>query len=198
MLLAAACGALTVAAKAQSLEVGVHGGAIRLDNSTIGSVPTSIVEPFNYQPISLRDGFRVGFRITLNSQIYTGHELGYAYNRTALRYYNDPTSDQGMAIHQGFYNFLGYLTKDTKPVRPFATVGAHFNNYVPPGASVTSGGGSTKFGFNYGAGVKVKVSSKYGVRFDVRQYQNTKPFDLPNRTGLLKMTEISAGFSLII
>jgi opacity protein-like surface antigen len=85
-------------------------------------------------------------------------------------------------------------------IRPFATAGLHFSNFVPPGASATSGGGSTKFGFNYGAGVKVKVSSLFGVRFDLRQYQTGKPdFGglLSNRSGLLRQTEVSAGFGVL-
>jgi hypothetical protein len=46
-----------------------------------------------------------------------------------------------MAIHQGFYNYLVYATKEGFRVRPFATGGGHFSNFVPPGVSVTQGGG---------------------------------------------------------
>lgn len=187
------------AALSQPLEIGIHGGVSRLSNNNIGNVQTQLIPTDTpTQPVTLRDGFRFGFRLTLNSQVYTGHELGYAYNRTTLRFYNDPASDQGMAIHQGFYNYLGYLTKEGKRIRPFATAGVHFNTYVPPGASVSSGGGTTKFGINYGGGIKALVSSKYAIRVDFRQYQNGKPFDLPGNSGWLKMNEISAGFSLVL
>ena len=46
-----------------------------------------------------------------------------------------------MAIHQGGYNFLLYATPEGTRIRPFATGGVVFANYVPPGASATSGGG---------------------------------------------------------
>jgi hypothetical protein len=72
-----------------------------------------------------------------------------------------------------------------------------FANYVPPGSSATSGGGDNKFGFNYGGGVKVRVTSLFGLRFDVRQSTTPKPFDLPLREGWLRQTEISAGFGVI-
>jgi hypothetical protein len=36
-----------------------------------------------------------------------------------------------------------------------------------------------RLGYNYGGGVKVKVTEMFMIRFDVRQYQNSKPFDLP-------------------
>lgn len=191
--------ALVVSALAQPLEVGLHAGAVREGNSSLGTLTSTVgLNATTSETLALQDGFRIGFRITLNSQQFFGHELGYAYNRTKLRINNDPTSDQGMGIHQGFYNFLGYATREGKRIRPFLTAGVHFNNYVPPGASAASGGGSTKFGFNYGGGLKARLNDKFAIRVDLRQYQNGKPFDLQNNNGLIKMTEISAGFSLVL
>ena len=59
-----------------------------------------------------------------------------------------------MPIHQGMYNFLPYATPKGSKIRPFATGGVHFSTFYPPGASVFQGNGVTKFGYNYGAGVK--------------------------------------------
>jgi len=132
--------------------------------------------------------------MTLNNESHFGHEVQYAYSRTQL---NISGSKQGMAIHQGGYNFLIYATPEGTRVRPFATGGVLFANYVPPGSSATSGGGDNKFGFNYGGGVKVRVTSLFGVRFDVRQATTPKPFDLPLREGWLRQTEISAGFGVL-
>lgn len=176
----------------QSVGVWVGGGVSRLTNNGIGSFTPS----GNKDDVQLKDGFRINFRLALDTRKYMGHEIGYAYNRTQLAEVG--SAEQGMAIHQGFYNFLLYATPDTWRVRPFATGGVHFSNFVPPGTSVTQGGGQTKFGFNYGAGLKVKISSMFGIRFDFRQYNTGKPFDLPLATGRLKQNEISAGFGLII
>jgi opacity protein-like surface antigen len=178
---------------AQSAEFAVIGGVSRLNNSNIGT----LVDANGVSNYSLGDGWRIGFRMTLNNWRFFGHEFGYGYNRSQLR---SSTQEQGMAIHQGLYTFLAYATPEGSKVRPFAAGGAHFNTYTPPGTSVTSGGGSTKFGFNYGGGVKVRITDIFAIRFDVRQYQNGKPFGevLQNRRGLLGQLEVSLGFGLVI
>jgi hypothetical protein len=185
----------TASLHAQTAEFSVTGGVSRLNNAGLGVLPDG---SGGGVPYSLADGWRFGFRTTLNTYRFFGHEFGYGYNRTQLRSGLDE-SELGMAIHQGFYNFLAYATRDGSKVRPFVAGGAHFNNYTPPGTSVTSGGGSTKLGFNYGGGVKVRVGPYFGIRFDVRKYQNGKPFDfLQNRMGLIGQLEISAGFGIVI
>jgi len=170
---------------AQMAEVAISGGASALTNKLLGSYAGT-----NYE---LDNGFRLAFRLTLNPQRFFGHEIGYAYNRTSLKFSDSTGSaSEGMAIHQGFYNFLVYATPEGSRVRPFVTGGAHFSNFVPPGASVTSGQGENKMGFNYGGGIKLKMTELLGFRVDVRQYQTGKPFDLGG-SGLLRQTEISAG-----
>ena len=172
--------ALAAGLAAQSFEVGAGGGIQRLSSRSLGSGYT------------LDDGWRFGFRMAFNSWKFMGQETGYGYNRTKLLLGGQ---DQGgMAIHQGFYNFLLYGTPEGSRVRPFAAGGVHFSNFVPPGASATYGQGSTKFGVNYGGGVKVKVNHMWGVRFDVRQYMQGKPFSLQGVSGQLRLTEVSAGF----
>ncbi|MBL8219249.1 MAG: outer membrane beta-barrel protein [Bryobacterales bacterium] len=178
----------------QSAEFSVTGGVSRLNNSQLGGFADSA----GSSTYSLTNGWRIGFRTTVNNWRFFGHEFGYGYNRTQLRL-EETSTETGMAIHQGFYNFLAYATPDGSRVRPFMAGGGHFNNYTPPGASVTSGGGSTKIGFNYGGGVKVRVSPIFAIRFDVRQYQNSKPFEfLQNRKGLIGQLEVSVGFGLVI
>lgn len=185
--------AVAASAGAQSAEFSVSGGQSRLSNADIGSGSTT-GKSDDYE---LRNGFRLGFRMTLNNWRFFGHEVGYAYNRTQFRVNESGGyTEYGTAIHQGFYNFLVYGTPDGTRVRPFLAGGGHFSNYVYPGYSVTSGGGSTKFGFNYGGGVKVKVSELFLIRFDVRQYQTGKPFDFPLQSGLLRQTEVSMGFGI--
>ncbi len=184
--------AIPAVSSGQSVGLWVGGGASRLTNNGIGSF-----SPAGHKDdVQLKDGFRINFRLALDTRKYMGHEIGYAYNRTQLAEIGAP--DQGMAIHQGSYNFLLYATPDDWRFRPFATGGIHFSNFVPPGTSVSQGGGQTKFGFNYGAGVKIKISYKFGIRLDFRQYNTGKPFDLPLASGRLIQTEISAGFGLII
>jgi opacity protein-like surface antigen len=175
------------AAFSQVAEIGGSMGASVLSNATLGSSPGPPVVTEK-----LNNGFRMGFRVTLNTGRLFGHEVGYGYNRTSLNYGG---TVYGMATHQGFYDFLLYATKEGSRIRPFIAAGPQFSNFVPPGGYTFQG--STKFGVNYGAGVKVKVAEKWLVRVDFRQYVTPKPdFGFPTAPqGWLRMNEISAGVS---
>ena len=74
----------------------------------------------------------------------------------------------------------------------FVAGGGHAN-FVPPG-SATQGPGQTRFGINYGGGVKVKITGPWQVRLDFRQFNTAKPFGL-GAAGRMRMNEISAGVS---
>jgi opacity protein-like surface antigen len=165
---------------AQSFEGAVSGGVSQIRNGDIGSGYT------------LDDGFRLAFRMSFNTKKYTGFEVGYAYNRTHLGLAGqDSSQNQGMAIHQGFGDFLIHATGEGSRFRPFAAAGLGFSNFVPPGQTAQYGQGETKFGFNYGGGLKVKVAGPWQVRFDIRQYNTGVPFGM--RSGRFLQNEISAG-----
>ncbi|HUS06591.1 MAG TPA: porin family protein [Bryobacteraceae bacterium] len=174
----------STASFAQVAEFSVSGGRSIISSRDLGS------------GYSLADGTRMGFRVTLNNQKFFGHEFGYAYNRTHLNF--NGQDQGGMAIHQGLYHFLAYATPEGKHVRPFVSGGGHFSNFVPPGASATQGQGETKFGVNYGAGVKFRLTEKFMLRFDAKQYLNPKPFNLPGKTGQLKLNELSIGLAFYL
>lgn len=169
-------------ASAQPFEASVSGGAGRISSPDLGS------------GFALDNGWNIGFRMTLNTYKFFGHEGGYIYNRTNLL--SDGLDQGGMAVHTGFYNFLVYGTPEGSRIRPFAAGGVHFANFVPPGQTAQYGQGNTKFGVNYGAGVKVKVTSLFHVRFDVHQFLTGKPFDLPGASGKLKMNTFSIGIGI--
>jgi opacity protein-like surface antigen len=179
--------AVSTVSYAQVAEFGVSGGQSRIKNKELGS------------GYSLGDGFRIAFRLTLNSWTFMGQEFGYAYNRSKLEFQQIGGITQnlgGMAIHQGHYNFLVYATPEGKAIRPFATGGGHFSNFVPPGASAAQGQGSTKFGVNYGAGVKAKLTERFQLRFDYRQFLTGKPFgEFFPVSGSLRQNEISVGLA---
>jgi opacity protein-like surface antigen len=195
--------ACSSSAWAQSAEFWFDAGESLL-NSSLGTTQpcttTALCQAIgaSSNDVQLTNGFRFGFRMTLNQGDHYGHEVQYAYNRTNLKYNNPPgTPEQGMAIHQFGYNFLYYATKDDSRVRPFATGGVGGNNFVPPGSSAAQGGGNTKLGFNYGGGVKVKIKGPWAIRFDFRQYTSPKPFSLELASGWLKQEEISAGVGYV-
>ena len=177
--------ASSIFAHAQVAEFGVGGGAFSLSDKELGA------------GYSLDDGWSVIFRITINNWTFFGQEFGYGYNRTSLV---AGGAEAGMAIHHGFYNFLGYALPEGSRVRPFGTVGGNFANFVPPGASATYGGGENKFGFNYGGGVKVRVTERWLFRVDFRQFTTGKPFqdELLGPGGSIRMNQYSAGLSFVL
>ncbi len=170
-------------ASAQVLEIGPQFGVNRLTNRILSPSVGA----------QLSSGFRFGFRVGLNSHAHLGHEVGYAYNRTNLEFSG---VKYGMATHQGFYDLLVYPIAEGSKVRPFVAGGAQFSNFVPPGTSATSGGGDTKFGVNYGAGVKVRATDKFMVRLGVQQFLSPKPdWFIEAPKGWLRINEISLGVS---
>jgi outer membrane protein W len=183
---------------AQTGDFWFNAGETIVSNSGIGSEQTF---GGTGNDIQLTNGFRFGFRFGFNLGDHYGAEIGYAYNRTQLQF-NTTTSAEpqgtqlGMAYHQVPFNGMYYLTNDSSKIRPFATAGVHFDTFVPPGSSLY-GGGSTKFGANFGGGVKVHVKGIWGVRFDVREYVNGKPsFGFNDNSGALWQTEVSAGVGI--
>jgi opacity protein-like surface antigen len=185
---------------AQYGEIWFSAGQNLLGNSGLGTLAQV---GGNKDDVKLEDGFRWGMRVTFNGDSYFGHEVQYAYNRTKLSLSGPNVTPQklGMAVHMGGYNYVVYSNHEGTRVRPFATGGLGFANYVPPGSSAQQGGGSNKFGFNYGGGVKVRAIGSYALRLDVRQYTTPKPnffaSPLPLSGGWIRFNEISAGFGFV-
>ena len=184
------CGATLL--PAQVAEFSLSGGVSRFGGAKLGEVLDSLGNPTE---ISLENGFRLAFRFTVNTYRFAGHEFGYAYNRSSLDFGSGtkyPTT-----VHQGFYDFLLYATPEGFRIRPFAAGGVQFTSFFPPGASVYQGNGVTKFGINYGAGIKARVTQSIGLRFDVRQYNTGKPFKFDNQHGRLNHLEATVGASFL-
>lgn len=155
----------------------------------------------NSNDIKLTNGYRFSFRFNFNVGDHYGAEVGYAFNHSNLSFnqaaagqLGSPTPVEfGMHMHQGTFNALYYpFTGTDAKVRPFVTAGVEFDNFVPPGGS--SYNGSTKFGANFGAGVKVHIHGIWAARLDAREYVTPKPsFGFFNNAGSLWQTEVSAG-----
>jgi Outer membrane protein beta-barrel domain len=189
--------AFSGAAFAQVGEFWFNAGETITWNRGIGSGDPVNGTPNDFQ--LAQDGFRFGFRFDLNPGDHLGYELGYAYSRSAIETGGAST---GFGIHTVSGDVLYHIIKRDSRVRPFVAGGLGFSNFVPPGASVSSGGGSNEFQVNYGGGVKVKAFSKWGrdwgFRADIRQYQYfSKPFGLFLSNGKLQQTEATVGFGLL-
>jgi hypothetical protein len=205
-----ACSSL---AFAQSFEASVGGGSLTVSGKN-GLLGTATTDPAsgNYE---MKGGGRVVLRMTLNSWRFMGHEFGYAYSRTSIDAPTASVSTGGIGLpgqpsststvpaqnisvpcHQGFYDFLVYAIPEGKVIRPFAAGGVQFTAFSQPGAYYNNR--ETKYGINYGGGLKVKVKENWGFRLDARQYNMGKPFNLPNASGRLLMWEFSGAVSFLM
>ena len=183
------CACTSTLAFAQSAEISVNGGVSRFsgDYATVGGGDNT--------PIRFSNGFRLVFRFTWNQGKMFSHEVGYGYAKSHLKARTSPEQDIApISLHQGLYNFLINATPEGSRVRPFATGGVQFTSFYPPGASVY-GGSVTKFGINYGFGLKLKLTSVWGIRGDFRQYAMPRPdFGFANKGGWMRQNEMTGGF----
>jgi opacity protein-like surface antigen len=191
--------AFSGSAFAEGLEFWFNAGQSLVSNPGLGTdqpcTSTALCQAIGAKSddVQLTDGFRFSLRGDFNTKEHMGYEVGYAYNRTQLKYNDAGGAESGMAYHQVMFNAMFYATGQDSKIRPFGTAGVGFATFVQPGASAAYGGGSTKFGFNYGGGVKFKVKGPWQARVDLRQTATPKPFGLPLASGWFRSTEISVG-----
>jgi opacity protein-like surface antigen len=176
--------ACAVISSAQVFDVGLSAGYSKM-NATLIDNPQ----------VTLTNGFRLAIRAAFNTQRFVGYEIGYAFSRTGV--------DLGAAGGKTGFNMntvnggaLLYATPEGSRVRPFAAGGVHFSSFSSPGTSVYYGNQPTKFGLNYGGGLKVRLKDPWGFRLDVRQFTNGKPDLFQGAippSGWMRQTEVSAG-----
>ena len=205
-LFLAAIAASSSLAFAQSFEASVGGGQSIIPSKS-ADIGTADTDPAS-GTYRLKGGFRLSLRMAINTGRFIGHEFGYAYSRTALEtpavttttgsiISTVPADSISLPSHQGFYDFLIYAIPEGKIIRPFAAGGVQFTAFSQPGSQYTNNR-ETKYGINYGGGIKVKVKENWGFRLDARQYNMGKPFQLPNRSGRLLMWEFSGSVSFLL
>jgi hypothetical protein len=196
-MVAAAALLVATAASGQVMEFGASVGESRFPAKVAAAVPGAI----GNTGLSLDNGFRLTLHATLNTGRFYGHEFAYAYNRSQ---FNSSTQVGGIAVHQGVYDFLFYAAAEGKKIRPFAAGGGNFTTFTYPGVALLQGTGNgiAKVGFNFGGGVKVRLSSKFLVRFDYREFFCGTPqyygSSQINLNSLFRQQTISAGFSFVL
>ena len=190
---------LAAPAVSQSLELGITGGYGSLGDNSLSK------DPQTGEEFTISNGVRVGARMAFNPRAFIGHEVSYSYQHAGLGLLFDggegtDSSDLGsVKAHHMYYNLVAHATPEGSPLRPFVTGGGGFSSFFLPGISSFSGYGNTKFGYNYGGGVKLNFFM-YGIRFDVRNHVTGKPFGdyIPNVSGTLNNLEFSVTFSFLL
>ena len=80
LALLAGCLLSTTLGFAQSFEAAVSGGESRFGDAKLGTFTGVATDP----QYVMKDGFRLTFRMALNSWRFFGHEFGYSYNHTSM------------------------------------------------------------------------------------------------------------------
>jgi opacity protein-like surface antigen len=181
---------------AQTEDVAVSGGWSVFPNPRIGDF-TVFDEDFNAFPLEVKasNGVRVGVRLSVNRSHFS-HELNYAWQRSKLN-----LASRGVSIHHFYYNAVVHATPKDAAVRPFVTAGGGFSAFFNPGASSLAGisASENKLGYNYGGGIKFRLTDRFGLRLDVRDHVTGAPFErhVENGGGTLHNVEFSVGFALL-
>ena len=177
---------------AQTAEATVYGGLSQIGDNDLGEVGFAGV------PLEMKKGFKAGARLTLNGSQFFGHELSYGYERHDLEVGGQKESQAN--VQQFYYDFVVHFAPRSVSVRPFVLAGGGFSSFSAREEGIfVDGAGETKPGVNFGGGLKVKLSPRFGLRFDVRDHLTEKPnfLDLAGVSGRLHSLEYSAGFSLL-
>ena len=70
-----------------------------------------------------------------------------------------------------------------------------FTSFTPAGSYSRE----TKYGVNFGGGLKFRVKENWGFRMDARQYNMSKPFNsVLGSTGRLQLYEFTVGISFMM
>jgi len=166
----------------QTFEFSAMRGASRMDQAPLGS--TDLTTPDDEDTRFDRSATSTGFRLTLNTKGYYGHELGYTKTDVTVRSkipYSDGSKvlSEGEAhIHQYSYNFLAYFMPRGERWRPYFTLGVHMHKHTDPKINGWNGHPTRNYGFNYGAGIKIRLFSHILARAEIRDCLTGKPYDL--------------------
>ncbi len=188
LLLAFLCAAVIPAQNAEVTAAFKQSTFSTGDLGQVGLIP---------QRFDLQNGTGVNLHFSLNGRSYFGHELTYGYERDTLKL---GEADQGsVQVHKFYYDFVAHLSRRGARARPFVLAGAGLASYLPPAEAAIRAANLTRFGLNFGGGLKVRIADHLGVRFDIRDHFVEKPdfFDLAEVTGRLHNIEYAVGLSLL-
>jgi opacity protein-like surface antigen len=174
-------------------EVGPYAGEDFWKSRTFQVGPPQALPPINFG-YSYQDKPVYGLRFNLLSRRYWGGELDYSYQantNTLTRPALPPTALTGNVQHF-FYNEIFYPARYRDKVTPFATAGIglaayHLSHEARALAAAHGIGGlasmDTRFAFNYGVGVKARLSGHFGIRGDLRHIFSDGPsYGLPKQS----------------
>ncbi len=212
-------GASTAVLHAQTFRVFAMGtGSMLFDKRYYNVYGAALGSTYN-----IGDGYTVGGEYHLWKNLGVEGSYTHVLNTLVVTdFYNAavPNNKTGydIANQRVSLDAIAYSPRSLKGVRPYISAGVEFDRFVPTSQAVTTAKGSfngvpntvlspdSKFGFNFGGGVEIKLVSMVAVRVDLRDHITGSPtFGLPAQattaftsyypiSGSASHVEASAGF----
>ena len=144
---------------------------------------------------SFGEGAVAGIRVSQEYHNYFGLEEGFTWARLPAifsAYGTGANITLNSDVYRASLNPVLHFTRRTARIRPFVTAGVSANWFVPRRDTLLTaqprdiGFGQGVFtkvepAFLYGVGVKLNMSHKFGIRFDVRDHWGREPhFGMPD------------------
>ncbi len=192
------CSTVASAQVSQDLELNVFAAfSGHTKNGYVIGAPQSLTPVEG--SFSLDQVIRSGMRANVYTRGHWGQEFYYSFEQSDVHIarITNPKArvDLPIQIHNLGINALYYFSDDEqRRTRPFVSAGLGAMIYRPTpeakqialdpfGANLGDFDQSNELTFNYGAGVKTRVTSRFGLRLDVRGFLNRNPsFGFPRRS----------------
>ena len=175
---------------AGDLELNVFFGGSWHSSNAYEVGPPQSVTPIQ-QEFTFNQGYRGGVRVNVANSGHWGEEFVYSFESNEARFITvNPSAadlELGMQVHQFAINTLYYIDADESlPVRPFLSFGIGGTLYRPTDEAKAIArdplrgnlGGidnSSELAFNYGIGLKAKISDRIGFRVDGKGFISRTP-----------------------
>ena len=172
------------------LELNIFFGGSWHSSNAYEVGPPQSVTPIQ-QEFTFSQGIRGGARLNVATSGHWGEEFIYSFETNDARFITvNPAAPElalGMQVHQFSVNTVYYIDADEDlTVRPFLTFGVGATMYRPTDEAKAIArdplrgnlGGidtSTELAFNYGIGLKARISNRIGFRVDARGYVSRTP-----------------------
>jgi opacity protein-like surface antigen len=184
-------GSLLAQEEQTGYELGVYAAQQNWQSRTFQIGPPRNVLPVDFR-LRYKDEIAYGVRGNFLSKGHWGGELSWSYqkNSATITSQSRPTITLDGAVQHAFYNQIFYLVRYGGVFTPFITGGIGAAIYQVDEASraraVSLGrlkSFDSRVALNYGAGVKVNVTSHFGFRADFRHiFSDVPSYGLPKES----------------
>jgi hypothetical protein len=185
LAVAAAATIAILSAQPQNWELAPVAGYLRLSKKPLGSANADTPLDTDSSLHSRQPVY--GLTLTRDTKGYYGFEATYLRSKARFDSKLEPLDGSStttipesgtISIDQIFLNGVSYFMPNGERFRPYVTAGFNVQLYGTPPLPDWPLGRAKSLGFNYGGGIKIKLTKSLLFRLDVRDIWGTSPYDL--------------------